>query len=155
MISFSQILTPGQYPATQTNDAASAGRVGEFISSNVAAPGSAITTATNTDITSISLTPGDWDVWGSVAFAPDATTSITNWRGWISTTSATIPSAPGEGAYENRTFPANIPAATEIFGVGQIRISVAVTTTVYLSVRTAFTISTMNAYGYIAARRAR
>ena len=138
-----------------TNDSASAGQVGQFISSTVLA-GSAIslTTATAADITSISLTAGDWDVWGSAVFAPAAGTAPTNFQGWISQASATLPTLPNGGAQfaVSATFAAS---ATAALPVGATRVSLSATTTVYLSAQAAFTVSTMAAYGFIGARRRR
>src|SRR5215469_13104445 len=75
---------------TATNDNAPAGFVGEVISSVVAAPGVALTTATPANVTSMVLTPGDWDVDGAIDFRFGATTSFTNLIGSISTVSATL-----------------------------------------------------------------
>jgi hypothetical protein len=140
---------------TSTNDNAVAGSIGELISSTVlfgAVVG--VTTATDTNITSISLTAGDWDVWGSVNMYPTAGTIPTRYAGWISTTSATLPTAPNEGAlYDLQTTLS--ASATYHYPVGSKRISLASTTTVYLSCRSNFTVSTMFAGGYIAARRRR
>lgn len=143
----------GQLPGTATNDNASAGNVGEYISSTVLV-GSAVslTTGTPADVTSISLTAGDWDVWGIVTFNPNAATAITGMRAWINTTSATAPTLPAGGAYViiNGAFSAgqSIPA-------GQMRISVNATTTVYLATRSDFNTNTNAAYGFIGARRVR
>lgn len=54
---------------TSTNNDASSGQLGEFISS-VIPSGSAVVVASGTasTITSISLTEGDWDVWGNVSW---------------------------------------------------------------------------------------
>src|SRR4029077_4886616 len=52
-----------QLLGTATNDNATAGNVGEYIESVIPAGAAiAITSATNTNLTSISLTAGDWDV---------------------------------------------------------------------------------------------
>lgn len=115
---------------TQTNDNAPAGSVGELISS-VIASGSAVTQTFNTavNVTSITLTPGDWDVWGNVAF-PTIGTAWQAIAGWVSTTSATIP---------DNSLWAAIGLSTGTFGassgipVPQQRFSVNTNTTVYLS----------------------
>jgi len=141
---------------TTTNDNAMAGQIGEFLSSNVPSGSAvALTTATAADVTTLSLTAGDWDVSGNVALNPAATTSVTQYLAWITTSSATVPTSPNAGAEINSNFSAFVPNATEIMPVGTIRISVGVTTTVYLSVRSTFTVSTMGAYGYLRARRVR
>lgn len=154
-------LTPSgtasvQINGTGTNDSANAGDVGEIIESEIlVASAVALTTATAANVTSISLTAGDWDVWGNVWFNPAATTSITIYEGGINTTSATLPTAPAAGARAKTIEAALVPNA--IFGlfIGQRRISVASTTTVYLVAQATFTIDTLGGYGYIGARRVR
>lgn len=140
---------------TTTNDNAAAGSVGEFVSSEVLI-GSAVnlTTATAADITSISLTAGDWDVRGNVVFNPAGTTTSNSHIAWISTTSATLPTLPNKGALTESlvAYSAGNAPALE---TGTIRISVAGTTTVFLSARMVFLVSTANAYGFISARRIR
>ncbi|MDP2325295.1 MAG: hypothetical protein Q8N51_14890, partial [Gammaproteobacteria bacterium] len=63
---------------TNTNDAAAAGYIGELIGSTIAS-GSAVslTTATNANVTSISLTAGDWDVWGAITYNHGGSTNVT------------------------------------------------------------------------------
>jgi predicted nucleic acid-binding protein len=68
----------GQAPATQTNDSAAAGKVGEFITSNIVVGSAvALTTGTAANVTSVSLTAGDWDVCGEVDLSTAATTNVT------------------------------------------------------------------------------
>ena len=145
----------GQLPGTATNDNASAGNVGEFISSTTDA-GSAVslTTGTPANVTSISLTAGDWDVTASAYFDTAATTSYTQLVSSISTTSATLNTTAGR--YSNWNTAATVLGTSEISAnVPTVRISIASTTTVYLVARAAFTVSTMSAYGFIGARRVR
>jgi len=81
-------LTPGQLPGTTTNDNASAGNVGQYITSSVASPGTSVgTTGSTVNITSILLTAGDWDVHGNVCFNLSGTTA-TNLAGAINITTA-------------------------------------------------------------------
>ena len=144
-----------QVHGTATNDNAGAGIVGEFISSTVLVGAAvALTTATPANITSISLTAGDWDVWGTVAFNPAGTTTITDEFGGINTVSATLPTAPGSGAYASFSLPFTVGAGC-VFPVGTARLSLASTTTVYLVAQANYAVSTMGAYGFIGARRRR
>lgn len=144
-----------QVHGVTTNSSAAAGLVGEYISSTVLVGAAvALTTATPATVTSISLTAGDWDVSANVAFNPAAGTTITVQTGGISTTAATLPVSPGAGAYA--TFAASFTAsASDVFPVGVTRLSLAGTTTVYLVAQASFGTSTMGAYGFIGARRAR
>lgn len=145
-------VSSGQYPGETTTGSATAGNTGEFISSTVL-QGSAVslTTATPANITSISLTAGDWDVWGSIAIVPSSTVTI--YEGWISTTSATIPTFPNNGAITLMQLPFT-SATQQIIPVGRERISISGTTTVFLSAAMTFA-GTCSSYGFIGARRAR
>lgn len=138
---------------TATNDSAAVGYIGEYISSNIASPGSGITSATATNVTSVSLTAGDWDVDVSVLFAPAASTVTTALQAWISTVSATLPTAPNGGGYviDQEAFPNGSLQNLHC----HMRVSVAATTTVYMGAQANFTVSTMTAYGFIGARRMR
>src|SRR5262249_49332257 len=140
---------------TATNDNATAGYVGEYIEGEVlVASAVSLTTATSADVTSISLTAGDWDVWGEVNTAPDGTTTQTIVGGWISTTSATFPTRPNKGAYN---FVSAIPTAGTPNSIvtGMRRYSLSTTTTVYLTIYCEFAVSTNKGYGIICARRRR
>ncbi len=147
--------TTGGIVGTTTNDNAAAGKVGEFISSTVLS-GAAVglTTGSAADVTSISLTAGDWDVEGNVCTSPGSGTTTTQVAGWISTTSATFPTAPNNGALvvSRASIPAN---AAEYFPVGRIRLSLSGTTTVYLSMLSTFAVNTQGGFGFIGARRVR
>lgn len=138
---------------TPTNDNAPAGSVGELISS-VISVGSAVTLTTNTNatVTSISLTPGDWDVWGTVVFGPNAT-GITGCAGNCSTTAGIFDAyEQGSGFVVTTSFTTN---STLAFPTGMRRLSVAATTTVYLLAFMTFSGGTGVAYGGLFARRRR
>ncbi len=139
---------------TNTNDSASAGFLGEYISSTVLA-GSAVslTDSTPANVTSISLTAGDWDVCGNIATAQVGGPTTTALVGWISTTSASLPTAPNAGA---EVIWRGSTTSTLIQPVGCTRQSLSGTTTVYLSIEAFFTGGTsLSGYGFIGARRAR
>lgn len=138
-----------------TNSNAAAGSVGEFISSTVASGSAvALTSGANINVTSISLTPGDWDVQGNVGFVPAGTTTTSAIGGAISTTSAAVPTPPSSGGYSFLSL-ASPAGASNLLPVGRTRLSLAVTTTVYLVAQSTFAVSTSGAYGFIGARRVR
>lgn len=144
-----------QVAGTATNDAATAGNLGEFLSTTVLAGAAvALTTATPADVATLALTAGDWDVWGSVVFACAAGTVATAIAGWIGTASATVPTLPNGGAMAqlSATFGAGTTLALP---VGSSRVSLAAPATMYLSCQSTFTVSTEGAYGFIGARRRR
>jgi hypothetical protein len=155
-ITASSTITPSQTSGivgTTTNNSANAGSVGEYVSSQVTSPTTGLTSATATNVTSISLTAGDWDVHGSFLIGPAATTIVTTIIGAISTTSATFPGlGTGYVTYLTVTHPAGNNVG---FPVPSIRVSVASTTTVYLVAQATFTISTAGVGGTIYARRRR
>jgi hypothetical protein len=149
--------TTGGIIGTTAADSATAGDVGEVISSNIP-QGSAVslTSNTNANVTSISLTAGDWDVYANIYSNPGSNTLTTSFFGQITTTSATF------------TFPPTITtptsggnnltgSATEGFflAVGPARINVSGTTTVYLVATSIFTVSTQAVYGYLISIRRR
>jgi hypothetical protein len=146
----------GGIVGTQTNDDAGAGYVGQFVSSNVAS-GSAVaaTSGIQVNITSISLTAGDWEVYGVGGTLPAATTTTSSLAFGTSETSATLvaisPNSTNVG-FNGLTISANSPITVPI---GICRKSFASTTTVYLVGVASFAISTMGLYGWIAARRVR
>ena len=144
------------FPGTGTNDNAAAGIVGEIIESSIA-QGSAVslTNGASTNVTSISLTPGDWAVWGNVWFNPAATTSITRLAGSVGIANATLETAPAGGGVAAQQMVAFVPNAQIGFSVGMRRISLSITTTAYLVAQASFTVSTLSGYGYIGARRVR
>lgn len=149
------ITTPDIVGTTAAGNAA-AGSLGEVIESTVLI-GSAVslTTATTHDVTSISLTAGDWDVWGNVVFTSGASTTISQVIAFINTTSATVPTRPASGAITEITATLTGNGATQSLSAGMRRVNVLSTTTVYLSCRQTFAAGTLSAYGYIGARRVR
>ncbi len=156
----------GNLQGTPTNDNATAGDIGEqlFIS-RVQSAATSLTTGTAANIgttTSITLTPGDWDVRGAVGFLPAATTSITKLISAVSKTSATLPAAdtsavPTAGELLiARSYAAFVPGANEIaVDIPTFRVSVSTNTALFLIGRATFTVSTMTGFGYLEARRVR
>lgn len=148
---------------TPTNDNAIPGDIGEYIFSTIPS-GSAVslTTATPANVTSIVLTPGDWDVDGLVDFSPAASTSVTQYNASVSGTSATLATQPGAGNFSpDTTFTVNqaaeVPAALFAAATMTARVSIPLgaNQTVFLVAQATFTVSTLSAYGTVRARRVR
>lgn len=147
----------GQIPGTATNDNAGSGDVGEYISSTVPS-GSAVglTTATPANVTSISLTAGDWDVDGIAQFTGNAATTVTALISSISLTSATVDASPDRlGILGFSNFALFSAAGSNSIRSGTTRLSLSTTTTVFLVVNSVFGTNTASAYGTIRARRVR
>lgn len=155
------LLTPATVKGikgTAGADSAQAGSVGEVITATVATGSSvSLTTATSANITNISLTAGDWDVWGCVCFTLASGTTMGYLSGGINTTSATLPLnnagvCTWAGAGTNAVIDVTVDSVLSIM---PIRINISATTTVYLVARAKFGTSTCKAYGTIYARRKR
>lgn len=135
------------------NTGVAAGIVGETLSSNIAVGTPvALVSATSKDITSLSLTGGNWDVWGTVCFVANAATTATIFQGGISTVLNTLATPPGGGASYQLTTSVAAGALEPCFPVGSV-INNNVATTMHLVANSTFAVNTMSAYGYIAARR--
>lgn len=141
--------TTGGIVGTTTNDNATTGKVGEFVS-NVVPLASAVscTTATARNVTSISLTAGDWDICGNIGYVVSGI--ATGLQGWISLTSATAPNYSLTSILTSAT-----SVASSAYVVPTLRVSITSTTTVYLSCTATFSTSTVTACGTISARRVR
>lgn len=132
---------------TPTNDSASAGYVGELISSIVLfGSATSLSTGVAKNITSILLPAGDWDVFGNVGFTGPAST-VVNQVGWISSTSATLPDQALR-AQNTNSGTGNGMAVTNVFQLPS-------PTTIYLSALSNFSGGTLSVFGYIYARRRR
>ena len=127
--------------------------IGQYQESVVPIGGAvSLSNVTPADVTSFALTAGTWNVWGAVTLNPGVTTTISQIIGWISTTSATLPTLPNGGAeaYLTHTFTTGQPQQIPL---GMKRIKVTGSTPVYMSVQVQFGVSTMSAYGILAAER--
>ncbi len=135
-----------------TNSDAATGYVGEFLSANASAQ--SLSTDTPANVTSISLTAGDWDVSGTVKFIPAGGAAVTVLQVAVNSTSATVPGITG-GLPVNQLVLAFTVNQAQSLPVATVRVSVAITTTYYLVGRATFGAGTCTADGYISARRAR
>lgn len=143
---------PLSFGGTTTSDNAETGRVGEYVSATRSASVPiAMSSNVAVNVTSISLTAGDWDVSGNVGFV--ISSSCNNVQSWIGLTSVTRPAPPNNGAF------CEIPGPSVVTGTvlptGTTRLSLASTTTVYLGSIVLFSSGTVSSYGFIGARRAR
>lgn len=159
------VASAGQLLGTNTNDAASAGRVGEILTASKA-EGSpvSLTTATQTNILAspLSVTAGCWLIWSVIGYIPGATTTIGQLTGSTSLTTAALPNistmAIGSGGEaRNQISLASIVTNAVDIGVF-VTPHVAFfsgTTSLYLVAYATFGVSTLSAYGSIQALRIR
>jgi len=140
---------------TATNNNAVAGVVGEYVES-VVGSGSVGTTAQYYDITSISLTAGDWDVTGIVMYLRNGA----SWTGielGISQTTGNSGTGLVAGSNAVYSYPA---AASTVYNyvtlsIPSFRILLSGNSTVYLKGYAEYTAATPIRYGRLSARRVR
>lgn len=160
--SFSTLTSTGVtvLKGSATNDSASIGNIGEVVTSTVASVSAqSLSNGSGTNITSISLTAGDWDVSGQVDFVLSGVTA-TLFQSGISLTTGTLPSQAGGSGLGTDAL-ANVPLLTTVLSatygqsINPVRISLSGTTTVFLVALGTFSVGTLTAYGTIRARRLR
>ena len=140
---------------TKTSNNAAAGETGEYITaSRVVGSAIALGNFTAIDIAMITLTPGDWDVWGTVIFLAAGTTTINTILAWLNTVSATVPGALETGGYMSIRA-AFVTGQPQAIPAGRSRFSIAAPTPVFMSCLAGFGVSTMTGYGAVFARRMR
>ena len=133
---------------TTTNDDAKAGEIGEYLS---ATGSTGFSNNVPANIATLSLTAGDWDVRGQVAFG--TTLGILEARAWLS--SASGASAPlGESIISLAGGTTVLSAGTQLLA-GPARFSLGADATVYLGGLARFTSGAATANGTLSARRVR
>lgn len=135
---------------TNASDAG-AGNLGEYIEA-VVAFGSPISLSNGvvTNITSIALTAGDWDVTGLINFILTTATE-TGLVAAINTTSAVLP--PNDEVFSGLRLTA--VSTFDSIVVPRVRININSSQTAYLIARADFSAGTIAGYGKISARRIR
>jgi hypothetical protein len=147
-ISFS--TTTNGITGTTAADNATAGTVGEFKSSVITqASPTSITNNSSANVTSVSLTAGDWDVWGNVG--ANTSGAIQGIAGGINTTTGTLPNSE---LYSYLNLGAGAIGSLTGITVPMIRANISSTTTYYLVINVGGT-GTLSGYGGIYARRRR
>ena len=128
-----------------------AGNVGEMITSTILVANTvSLTTATPANLTSISLSAGDWTVDGSVTFVLGSAT-CTVLAGGTSLTTATL----DLDQFTMKDAPLTTTASqTRSRAIPTRHLQLATTTTVYLPVSATFSAGTVTSHGSLTARRA-
>jgi len=142
-------------PGVTTNSSALTGYIGEYVESTVALGAAvSLTTGVTANVTSISLTAGDWDVSGVVIMNAGGTTNVTRVSAGTSSTSGTADVTKG---YYSHIHSGYVPGSGQFraMPLNTSRFSLSGTTTIYLVALANFTVSTCTAYGTISARRVR
>lgn len=143
-------LTGGIVGATNGSTPA-AGIVGQILTNTTT--GTALTSGSAANATSLPLTAGYWLVWGNVQFVPASTTTVTQIASSINTTSANLGNTGNGLTYLNATFATG--PANEYINTGFVLVNVSSGTTAYLVSQATFGTSTMTVAGSIFALRVR
>lgn len=150
----------GQLPGEPSTGSASTGNVGEYVSSSIAS-GSAVPllTATPKNLTNISLTAGDWDVYTTIDTTAVGSPVLLWLIGSISQTTNTLDATPGSESiniYGGSGTAISVGGAFPTMSVGPVRVSLSGTTTIYSVVDASFSGGTsLSVYGILRARRVR
>lgn len=142
---------------TITNDAAATGIIGEEINSIISTYTNYTTTATYQNVTSITLTAGDWDISSFFTYNANAAT-ITAASNAIFVISTTTASSSGSTEGLNVSYvPQAALLGTSKFSdaIPAYRVSLSGTTTYYLNTQATFTLGNPQYVGSIRARRLR
>ena len=114
----------------------------------------ALTSTVAADVCSLALGAGSWDVFGNISFKPAAGTTTQDVAGSISLVSATMATAGNASMFNivslglSATSPCTMPLNTS-------RIVLAAPAIIYLVAKCTFAVSTMGAFGFVGATRAR
>jgi hypothetical protein len=149
--------TTNSIVGTATNNDAVAGNLGEEINSTVSTYTNYTTTATYQNISSITLTPGDWDLSAFFTYSSNSAT-ITAGANGIFVISTTTASAAGATEGKNIAYvPQAALLGTSLFSdaIAPYRVSISSNTTYYLNTQATFTLGNPQFVGTIRARRVR
>lgn len=142
------IGAPGTTPAAF-------GTLGEYTNKSVATGSSqAMQTSVQTNLVTLSFSPGSWLIWGVADYTFGTITSTTELKQGISLTSGTI---GGQDTFSSFPYAAMIPTAANdaSYTTPALVFNFNVTTNVYLVGFGAFTASTLKGYGTIYGERIR
>ena len=140
----------GQLAATATNDNASAGNLGEILESTAAT--STLSSGVTTNCTSLTLTAGDWELFGEFFGSGTGSPSVTQVIMGISTTSATYVNNVAQTFYLR-----GLTMTDAILGctVGPVRVSLSASQTWYAVTNITYSGGTFATTGRLHARRVR
>lgn len=152
----SPTITTPNIVGTVAADSATAGSVGEYVESVVSANANAAT-ATFKDMTTLSITAGDWDCVANVWSILTGAGTHTQMQIGISTGTAGNAFSDAVDGSNNAyaSFPAGFTNDAPSLAVPSYRVSVAATTTVRLKTKFTFSAGSSSSYGRLSCRRRR
>jgi hypothetical protein len=142
---------------TATNNNAAAGNIGEQIVSTISTYANYTTTATYQNITSITLTPGDWDISAIFTFNVNSATTSASDNAIFAVSTTTASAAGTTEGVDIYYIPEIALAGTVKFSgsMSPFRVSLSSTTTYYLNTQSTFSAGNPQFVGTIRARRMR
>lgn len=142
---------------TNTNDDASAGYVGEYIEGLVASPTNFSASATVQDLTTVALTPGDWDVSFVVNFISASAAGLTVIEAFIGTGSGTSTTGKAPGSNDiTMNFPTALANGAEwTVALPSFRVSLSGSVTYRLKALASYPSTTAQYRCRLSARRVR
>lgn len=144
VLATSPTITTPTINGVTNGSTAGAGVLGQLLTGSTT--GTAITSGTTVNATSVSLTAGSWLCWGQALFVPAASTVIANMAAGITTTSATLPASPNS-SYLGVTNIASDASSIQTF---LTPFNISSTTTVFLvALAGSVTVSTATVNGYL------
>ena len=144
---------PTAIKGTTTNDSATAGKVGEYVSSAVTSPTAAPATGAIGDLTSIALTAGDWDVHLQGHWRVN--TSVQDVIVGIGTAAGNDGSGLVIGSNQATLAQAFLAAGAQFMSVAPYRVSLSASATIYYKYSADYTGAVPDLRGIISARRIR
>jgi hypothetical protein len=146
------VTITGGIAGTATNNNASAGQIGEWQQNSVTS--AALSNATMVALTAVTLTAGDWDVWGYVNFNPSANATIFSCGvGPVSGSLSGWPAADNISLASLNSTTSSLLAQS--LSVTPCRFSLASTVQAFLNAQANFASGTCSATAKIMARRVR
>jgi hypothetical protein len=143
--------TTGGIIGTTQSTTANAGNVGQiFTSQIVAGTPVSISSNTPTDLTSVTVTAGDWDIWGNLTFLSNSLT-VTSMMAWTNLTSATAPDQSLIAMTQQNTPGGNNASCV----VPLQRVNVSTSTPIYISGQATYITGSLTMCGEIFCRRRR
>ena len=144
-------ITTPNIIGTSTNNSAAAGSVGEVITATAT---QALSSGSVVNVTSITLTAGDWDLSGMLRYSTAGATTTTDVTSAIATANNVVSGGSLVDFFaQTRVTSTTDFATTHTFA--PTRISISGNTTYYLNCQGTFATSTASAIGRIRARRMR
>lgn len=147
----------GDQLGTSIGGNAASGHVGEYFSqTELIGASQPLSTGVTSNVFPVqnALSPGDWDIYGTVAFNPNVATTSSQFIVGLSGTSTTLPTIGADNNYSqlDGTFSAG---QTVVLNIGPVRSSSAFIQNIFLVAQSTFSINTMSVYGCMTARRIR